>query len=133
MKEGISLKIIKIVAIIQVLAGISCLVGGISYSMLTHSRLDRLTIYIWISCLISFLLAYGLYNLREWSRKSLLLFIVFGWVNQFLHLSPNLSSFVTPHLPNPILAETIKVTLLGIIDAFLIFFFTRPNIKKLFK
>lgn len=142
MEEKTILRITRIVAVVQFLGGSGCLAGGIAlYSMqnklitdglLTNSQIDKLTVYIWLSCLISFLLTYGLYNLREWSRKLLLLFIAFGWVNALIPLCPELSSFVTPYLPSYLPTEVYKKALLAVIDGFLIFFFTRFKIKKSF-
>lgn len=142
MKESSGLRIIKIVAVVQFLGGAACFAGGvrlyflrdklISDGILTGSQISKLTIYIWASCLISFLLAYGAYNLREWSRKLLLAFIIFGWLNSLVHLSPDISSFVTPYLPGHMPVEVFKMALLAVADGFLVFFFTRPKIKKLY-
>jgi len=143
MREKILTRIIKITAFVQILGGISCFAGGVRLHyignklitdyMLTNFQLSRLTIYVWISCVISFLLAYGLYNLKEWSRKLLLALISFGLLNALIHLSPELSSIVTPYLPNHRAVELLKTTLLLSVDIILVVFFTRPKIKKLFR
>jgi len=136
-------RIIKIVALVQILGGASCFAGGVRLHyiknkliadyILTNSQVGGLAVYIWASCLISFLLAYGLYNLKEWSRILLLAFISFGLLNALVHLVPEISSFVTPYLPNRMLVEFLKTTLLVSVDIMLFVFFTRPKIINLFR
>lgn len=136
-------RIVKIIALVQVLGGLSCFAGGlrlhyiknklIADYILTNSEVSRLMVYIWASCVVSFLLAYGLYNLKEWSRKLLLVFISFGLLNALIHLSPEITSIVTPYLPGHKTVELLKTTLLVSVDIALVVFFTRPEIRKLFR
>lgn len=144
MNQKSILRIIKFFGGLEILGGISCFLGAIAlYNMqtaiinddvLTNYQLNRLTIYIWLSCAISFMLAFGLFNLHEWSRKLLLAFAAFGLFNMAVRVFPNISSFITPYLPSikNISLESIKTFIFATLDCFIIYFFTRPKVKVQF-
>jgi len=138
-------KLVKIVVVAEILGGVACFLGGIRLQqttdklikdgILTVSNINKLTIYIWLSCLISFLLAYGLYNLRHWARKLLLIFAAFGVLNVLIQVTPNISSFIVPYLPNPSgrQVESLKTLIFIAMDCLLVIFFINPKVKKEFR
>jgi len=137
MKKELIRTAIKIIAGLELLGGIVCLFGGVS---LLRSRpkiisvgqsdlgqLNRLAVYIWLSCAVSFILVIGLIRRKEWARKLLLIFAAFGLANTFLKIFPFLSDLFAPRLGRGYSWPFI------ILDILLLYFFSRQEVKKEFE
>jgi hypothetical protein len=144
MQKKTILRLIKVIIALEIIGGVSCFAGGLALhdlkdkiikeGVLTYNQFARLGIYIWFSCILSFILAYGLYNLRKWSVKLILLFAIFGLLNEIVRVFPNISTSFTPYLPAVIIpyAENIKKILLISVDILIIYFFTRSRVREVF-
>lgn len=145
MKAYHILRIVRIIAMLELLGGIACFLGALAIQsnfsvklihdgLLTPASLERLRIYIWISTAISVLLAYGLLHFKNWARNTLIIFAVFGLVNVKSLFSPTIFTAFIPFLPAGLKTslEMTKAFLFISMDFFLIYFFTRKDVRQLF-
>lgn len=140
-----SLKILRVIAYLQLFGGFTCLVIGLwlgkglgrrllKEELTDRKGLKRLKSYVWTSCLVSFFLFYGIVALKEWARILLIFFCFFGILNLKSFFSPGIFSFVLPFIA----VNTRKYVIVGktafflSIDIYLIYFFSSIQVKELF-
>ena len=122
--------IVRLIAFVELLIGLSTLFGLIKYSLLLVSKKPiNVFVFVLLSSAISTVIGLGLINYREWARNLLVFFSGYVILTKILILSGLLrfSGEIITVIP-----ATLKNCISILYHSFVIIFFNQRVIKKYF-
>ena len=123
--------IIKAVAVIEFLIGSSTLLGLISYSLLSILRKPlSVFIFVLISSAISISIGLGLFNHKEWARKTLIFFAGYIILTKLMTFS-NLLQFTGEIIT--FIPAGFKNSISILYHSLIVLFFNQAAVKENFK